>query len=154
MLSEKGCQWCPCRDHCPAKKQLLDIVRQPTELLTTAEKLDIFRNRKLIEKTIKQAEADLTDWHQSGDIAAGLLLKLVEKRTNRAVDEDNAVSVFGEEAYKKKVKNVAEIEKLCAKHKVEPIEVPVIYKPKGEPELALIEDEREPLAISEFKKDE
>lgn len=148
VMSESACKYCANRTFCPAKKQLLDLVQTPQELLTVKESIHIFQNRKLIAGTLKDVERRLWDETQNRDGLAAKKLKFVRKNTNRTVDEKAAAEAFDEDAYTNKLKTVAEIEALCKARKINVHDV--IVKPEGDAELVTVDDSRQPLAKGEM----
>ena len=149
-ISENACKYCDNKDHCSAKKQLVELVQTPAELLTAGEKLLVFRNKALIEHTIKQVTKDLEYMLRNDkDIVSGLLLKMVRKRTRRAIDEEKLVKLVNKKrAYKRVPLNVTETIELGRQYDIDVSEA--IYYPVGEPEVAVVEDPREQIGVNDF----
>ena len=148
VISEKGCEYCPSINYCPAQEQIIMLAQAPREWLTSSEKLKLWHARKTIVKTLNEVESQLTY-----DVVNGKHkndLKVVAKNTQRRPITANVIKFFGKDAYKEpQLKGVGELEKLLKQTETTP-RYPLFEKPEGEPELAAIDDNRQPLAKIEF----
>lgn len=150
VISEMGCDYCPAKNYCPAQEQMIKLAQAPREWLSSKEKIKIWRARKVIASLLRSIESELTYDTVNGRHKNHL--KVVGKNTQRRIIEPNVIRFFGKKAYTQKLKGVGEIEKLLKETNKQP-DYPLFEKPEGEPELAVIEDKRQPLAQVEFIND-
>jgi len=150
VISDQGCAYCPAKNWCPAHQQLVSLAKVPFEWLSRGERMKLFRGRNVLLRTLKEIEQQLTyevgEGHHKHD------LKLVRKATQRKADRKRVLALLGDAAYKEErvLKPLSELDALLAASSKNTSGA--IVKPDGEPELALIEDPREPMAAHEFRE--
>lgn len=146
---EKQCMFCKANGDCPALEKLtFDTVENYFENIEDEEKIDkipeeklkkILDNKSLIEKFLKQVEANVLNRLKEGKSFKGY--KLVQGKSNRKwIDEaeEKLNELLGEKAYEKSLIGITAAEKLLKKDVVNEL----TYKPDGQLLIANEDDPR------------
>ena len=145
------CQFCRFRKNCVVRANMglqnvfgsLDEIEKPRSIEMTAEqKAKILPLLPAIKKWLTDFEAGAI-----ADLIAGRAIsgwKLVEGRSNRAWSNPDAVAkrVSPDDAFEKKLRSPAQLEKLLGKPKFSKILGELVVKPPGSPKLAPPDDPR------------
>lgn len=136
---KKQCMFCEANGECPALDKLtFDTVENYFENIEDEEKIDkipeeklkkILDNKSLIEKFLKQVEANIVNRLKEGKSFKGY--KLVQGKSNRKwIDEaeEKLNELLGEKAYEKSLIGITAAEKLLKKDIVGEL----TYKPDGQ----------------------
>jgi hypothetical protein len=143
VISDSGCQWCRCRSHCPAHRQVVTdvfadavVTPKPIDSLTVPEIQFMFRNEKTIEKYYKSLRAHVFSQIKAGNMEIdGVSIGRTnphrkwsnEAEVARILIENNCENVFS-------VKSVSQIEKTIDMETKKMLQE-YIEKPIGEEKL-------------------
>jgi RecB family exonuclease len=94
VTSDKGCQWCEARSHCPAlAKQVHDAASGDFRQMTVDALGDSLREVPMMKAWIKGVEDQVKCHLEKGDTIEGY--KMVEgRRTRKWIDQDYAIKYF------------------------------------------------------------